>query len=444
MTTDLVYILGGGSLLLAVVLPVMLRRVALSAPMVLLLVGALIGLLPMFEGMDVAPIDHRAFTEHLTEFTILIALMGVGLALDRGLTRRSWSSWKKWGAAWRLLGIAMPLCIAGVAFLGWWVMGLAPAAALLLGAALAPTDPVLASDVQVEGPTSIIDEPADEIDEQDEVRFALTSEAGLNDGLAFPFVYLAIMTATMGSFSEWGLRWVGWELIGKTLIGVLIGSAIGWGLARVAFRAPKPSLRLAETGEPLLALAAVLLSFGFSEVAGGYGFLAVFACALTLRSAERGHDYHAHMHKIIEQLERLLTLVVLLLLGVAMTNGLLRELTWGAVTVGVLLVFFVRPLTGWAALWTRRRGGDQVGDNSLGPSERVAVAFFGVRGVGSLFYLAFATGQAEFGNHELLWSTVGFTIALSVIVHGVAATPVMRWLDRTRSMATRGPNDVNE
>lgn len=432
MTTDLVYILGGGSLLLAVVLPVLLRRVALSAPMVLLLVGALIGLLPMFEGMDVAPIDHRELTEHLTEFTILIALMGVGLALDRGLTGRSWSSLRKWGAAWRLLGIAMPLCIAGVAFLGWWVMGLAPAAALLLGAALAPTDPVLASDVQVEGPTSITDDSAAEIDEQDEVRFALTSEAGLNDGLAFPFVYLAIMTATMGPLSEWGLRWVAWELIGKTLIGVLIGSAIGWALAKVAFRAPRQSLRLAETGEPLLALAAVLLSFGFSEVAGGYGFLAVFTCALTLRSAERGHDYHAHMHKIIEQLERLLTLVVLLLLGVAMTNGLLGQLTWAAVTVGVLLVFVVRPLTGWAALWTRRRGGDRVGDNSLGPSERAAVAFFGVRGVGSLFYLAFATGQAEFGNHELLWSTVGFTIALSVIVHGVAATPVMRWLERTR------------
>ena len=107
------------------------------------------------------------------------------------------------------------------------------------------------------------------------------------------------------------------------LVGALIGTAVGWLLAKVAFRAPKQSLRMAETGEPLMALAAVLLSYGVAEVAQGYGFLAVFACAMTLRSAERGHDYHAHMHQIIERLERLLTLIVLLLLGVSLTNGLL-------------------------------------------------------------------------------------------------------------------------
>jgi NhaP-type Na+/H+ or K+/H+ antiporter len=432
MSAELIYILAGGSLLLAVVLPVALRRIAVSAPMVLLLVGALIGLLPSFEGIDVAPVDHRAFTEHLTEFTVLVALMGVGLALDRGLSWRSWESWKRWGATWRLLGIAMPLTIAGVALLGWGLLGLAPAAAVLLGAALAPTDPVLASDVQVEGPTPASEDDSVEIDEQDEVRLALTSEAGLNDGLAFPFVYLAIMMATLGPLSEWGLRWVGWELVGKVVIGVAIGSAVGWVLAKVAFRAPRPSLRLAETGEPLLALAAILLSYGFTEAASGYGFLAVFASALTIRSAERGHDYHVHMHQIIERLERLLTLVVLLLLGVAMTNGMLRHLTWQAAVLAVMLILVIRPLAGWVALWKRHRGEDRVGDDTLDKDERLVTAFFGVRGVGSLFYLAYATGQVEFGNHELLWATVGFTVMLSVIVHGVAATPAMKWLDHAR------------
>jgi NhaP-type Na+/H+ or K+/H+ antiporter len=430
MTPELVYLLAGGSLLLAVVLPVALRRIAISAPMVLLAVGALVGLLPAFEGVDVAPADHRAFVEHLTEFTVLVALMGVGLALDRGLSWRAWESWKRWGATWRLLGIAMPLTIAGVALLGWSLLGLAPAAAVLLGAVLAPTDPVLASDVQVAGPTPG-EEIDEEIDEHDEVRFALTSEAGLNDGLAFPFVYLAILTATLGSFTEWGWRWLGWDLLGKVTLGVVVGTVVGWVLAKVAFRARRPSLRLAETGEPLLALAAVLLSYGFAEAAGGYGFLAVFSCALTIRSAERGHDYHVHMHQIIERLERLLTLAVLLLLGVAMTNGLLRNLTWEAVLVGVLLLFLVRPLGGVVSLWLGR-GEDRVGDRSLAPPERLAVAFFGVRGVGSLFYLAYATGQADFGNHELLWATVGFTVVLSVFVHGIGATPVMRRLDRIR------------
>jgi sodium/hydrogen antiporter len=430
MTTELIYLLGGGSLLLAVVLPVALSRVAVSAPMVLLGVGALIGLLPSFQGMDVSPVDHREFTEHLTEFTVLIALMGVGLALDRGLSWWSWDTWKRWGAAWRLLIIAMPVCIAAVALLGWWAMGVTPAAAVLLGAALSPTDPVLASGVQVEGPTPAEAADEEEIDESDEVRFALTSEAGLNDGLAFPFVYLAILMAA-SPFSEFGLRWFGWDLVGKVAVGAVVGSLVGWALSKIAFRGPKPSLRLAETGEPLLALAAVLLSYGSAETAGGYGFLAVFACALTLRSAERGHDYHVHMHQIVERLERLMTLVVLLLLGVAMTNGMLRHLTWEGALVGVALVFLLRPLVGSAALWVGR-GEDRVGDNSLSKKERVAVAFFGVRGVGSLFYLAYAPGQADFGNHELLWATVGFTIALSVFVHGITAMPAMRRLELAR------------
>src|SRR3712207_2189810 len=142
--------------------------------------------------------------------------------------------------------LPISLCIAGVALLGWQVMGLAPAAALLLGAALAPTDPVLASDVQVGGPTTEqeIGESTDEIDESDEVRFSLTSEAGLNDGLAFPFVYAAIFLLTIGDVSEWGARWVAWELVGKVVLGVAIGVAIGWLLAKLAFRAPQPSPRL--------------------------------------------------------------------------------------------------------------------------------------------------------------------------------------------------------
>lgn len=435
MPGDVVYLVGGAALLLGVVLPAALTRAALSAPLVLLAVGTLIGFLPTPGDGPVSPVEHRALTEHLTEFVVIVSLMGVGLALDRPLSLRSWASWRRWSAAWRLLAIGMPLAIAGGALLGWAVVGLAPAAALLLGAVLAPTDPVLAADVQVAGPGGGAEDaaggPGEEIDEDDEVRFALTSEAGLNDGLAFPFVYAAIFLSG-ASVSQWGLHWLAWELVGKVVLGAAVGAGCGWLLARLAFRSPRRSLRLAETGEPLLALAATLLSYGVAEVAGGYGFLAVFSCALALRSAERRHEYHALMHQVVERLERLLTLVVLLLLGVSLTDGLLADLTWRAAVFAVLAVFVVRPVTAWLALL----GGadtDQQGDGSLGPRERLVTAFFGVRGVGSVYYLAYALGHLDLGETgRLLWSTVTLTIVLSVVVHGVLATPAMTWLERVR------------
>ena len=432
MTADVVYLLAGVALLVAVVLPVALSSRAISSPMILLVAGALIGLLPLPGGVSASPVDNRAFTEHLTEVCVIVALMGVGLALDRPLDIRRWQGWRRWEVTWRLLGIAMPMCIAGVAFLGWWAMGLTPAAALLLGAVLAPTDPVLASDVQVGGPTVLgRQEEDEEIDERDEVRFALTSEAGLNDGMAFPFVYAAVFLVTLGGVSEWGLRWVGWELVGKSVIGVLLGILVGWVLAKAAFRAPWPSMRLAETGEPLLALAAVLVSYGVAQVAHGYGFLAVFACAMTLRSMERGHDYHEHMHQVIERLERLLTLAVLLLLGVTLTNGLLGHLTWQGAAVAAALIFVVRPAAGMVAL-RLGPGAERIGERTLGVREELTTASFGVRGVGSLYYLAYATGEASFGHAEQLWATVAFTITLSVVWHGVTATPAMKWLERAR------------
>lgn len=449
MSADAVYLIGGVALLLAVVLPTVLSRAAVSAPMVLIALGALVGLLPAVRNAPLDPVEHRRLIEHVTEVTVVIALMGVGLALDRPLGLRDPAAWRRWSSTWRLLGIAMPLTIAGVALLGWWALGVAPAAALLLGAALAPTDPVLASDVQVGSPSvsrsggvAGREEEEVEIDEEDEVRFALTSEAGLNDGLAFPFVYAAVFLATQGAAGGWLLRWLGWELVGKVVLGTVLGVAVGWALARVAFRARPQSLRLAETGEPLMALAAVLLSYGLAEVAGGYGFLAVFSCAMAMRSAERTHEYHALMHQVIERLERLLTLIVLTFVGVGLTRGLLAHLDWRGVVVAVALVFVIRPLAGAAALWLGRRdlgGGVGRQQRALEVRERVVTAFFGVRGIGSVYYLSYALGLAHFREERWLWSTVAFTIVLSVLVHGVTVTPVMRRLERAREAAGAVP-----
>ncbi|MEP6814899.1 MAG: cation:proton antiporter [Marmoricola sp.] len=436
MDSDGYFLLAGACLLLAVLLPAVLRQFAVSPPLVLLVVGAALGLTPLAQGLTVDVVRDRALVEHVTELTVLTALMGVGLALDRPLDLLRPSSWRHWSPTWRLLGVAMPLCIGGVALLGWAALGLAPATALLLGAVLAPTDPVLASDVQVGGPGSAIAvDAADEapyaedptmISESGEVRFALTSEAGLNDGLAFPFVNAAILVAAGGSFLTGAAEWLSWYVVAKIAIGVAVAVIVGLLLGRVAFRSRSESFRLAEQGEPLLALAALLTSYGAGELLRGYGFLAVFACAMAMRSAERHHDYHRAMHDVIERLERLFTLLVLLLLGIALSGGILDALDWRGVLVGVLLLLVIRPISGLLALAVLPRRDPLAG--GLNVRGRAVVAFFGVRGVGSIYYLAYATGHLHLDTAPWLWSTVAFTIALSVLVHGIAATPVMKRL----------------
>ncbi|WBQ04260.1 cation:proton antiporter [Kribbella sp. CA-293567] len=407
---DGLYLVAGAALLVGAVLPRLLRRYAISAPIAFVAAGLLLGL--FVDQSRMSPIAEPKLTERLAELTILVALMGVGLAIDRPI------GWKRWAVTWRLLLVAMPACIAAMAGVGW-LLGLAPATALLLGAVLAPTDPVLASDVQVQGPTT--GEGA-EPDEDDEVRFALTSEAGLNDGLAFPFIYAAVFAATKGAVGNWALEWFAWDLVGKTVIGVAIGVGAGWVLGKMAFSAPSRTFRLADSREPVLALAMTLGVYGLAEVLHGYGFVAVFVGAMTLRASERDHEFHEDLHGFIEQLEHILTWGILLLLGVAITGGLLEPLTWSGVAIGLLLVFVLRPVSAWLSL----------AGTPMRRSERWVTAAFGVRGVGSIFYLAYA--GADFSTDlSWLWATVGFTIVLSVLVHGVAATPMMRMLERRRA-----------
>jgi sodium/hydrogen antiporter len=358
-------------------------------------------------------------TAHLAEACVIVSLMGVGLAIDRPL------HWRTWAPTWRLLAIAMPLCIAGVALLGWSVLGLTVAGAVLLGAVLAPTDPVLASAVQVPPPT--VD--GDEIDpEEDAVRFALTSEAGLNDALAFPFVYLGLFLLGRGPIEDWLIEWVLWSLLGKLVIGAVVGWLAGQALGRMAFRSSIQTLRMADIGNPLLALAATFAVYGLTELAGGYGFIAVFAAAVAMRSVERGSGYHKELHRLVEHLETILTLIILLMLGAAMSAGLLQRLSWSGVAVGVALVFVIRPLCAWISLW---------GSTELVGHERWAVAAFGVRGIGSVYYLAYALSSEYTAEGLELWGVVTFTIVLSVIVHGTAATPAMRWLDDRRASPSK-------
>jgi len=406
---DLAYALVGVGALLAGLLPRLLANRPLSMPIVFLGLGAVLFALPI--GLpDPDPLANPDVAERLTELTVIVALMGAGLKLDRPI------GWRSWSSTWRLLAIAMPLTIAGTALLGWWWLGLAPAAAVLLGAALAPTDPVLAADVQV-------GEPSADEDGEDEVRFALTSEAGLNDALAFPFVYMAIAMATVGAApGGWLGGWFVEDVLFKIAVGVVGGVVSGRLLGLLFFRSRSNVLHLAAHAEGFTALAATFLSYGLTEVAGGYGFLAVFVCARSIRAAERRHEYHQVLHDFVEQIERLLTVLLLVLLGGAVVRGLFAPLDWRTVAVGLAVVLALRPASGVIALWGGR--GDR--------SERTAIAVFGIRGIGSFYYVAYATSAANFAGADQVWATAGFVVVVSVLVHGIAATPVMARLDRSR------------
>lgn len=406
---DLTYALIGVGALLAGVLPRLLADRPLSMPIVFLGLGmAVFTVVPDLPDPD--PLRYPDVAARLTEIGVIVALMGAGLKLDRPV------GWRSWSSTWRLLAIAMPLTIAATAFLGWAWIGLAPATALLLGSALAPTDPVLAADVQV-------GEPGGHEDGEDEVRFALTSEAGLNDALAFPFVYMAIAMVTAGAApAGWIGGWAADDLLYKTAVGVVGGVVVGRLLGALFFRVRSEALHLASHAEGFIALAATFLAYGLTEVAGGYGFLAVFACARSIRAWERSHEYHQVLHDFVEQIERLLTVLLLVLFGGAVVRGLLGPLTWPMVAVGLAVVLLVRPVAAWLSL----RGAPG------STQEHTVIAAFGIRGIGSFYYLAYATAAAAFVGAEQVWATTGFVVIVSVIVHGLAATPVMARLDRAR------------
>lgn len=416
--SDLVYAGLGVGALAAAVLPRVVFSRPFSMPMVFLAVGVAVQLLPLPVPV-VDPVGDRIWVEHITEFCVIVSLMGAGLAINRPPGLRAWAG------TWRLLGVTMPLTIVVTAVLAWALLDWPPAVALLVGAVLAPTDPVLAAEVRV-------GEPTDAEEDEDEVRFTLTSEAGLNDGLAFPFVLAAVALAASAG-AGWSAGWIGgWvasDVLGKVAIGVAAGVVVGRGLGWMFFRARAAALRLSEHMEGFVALGATFLSYGAAELLHGYGFLAVFVAACTLRAAERSHGYHKVLHEFTEQIERLLTAFLLFLLGGYVAGGGLADLTWQAAVVVVLLMLVVRPVTGWLA---------QFG-SAAGPRERIVTAVFGLRGIGSLYYLAYALGQDDFGGTAReLWAVVAFTVLGSVVLHGVTATPVISRLDRLRGTAAPG------
>jgi NhaP-type Na+/H+ or K+/H+ antiporter len=407
----------GISIILAFWLPRFVSGREPATSSLLILAGLLS--FPLIPGMPSAlqPVTSPRPFELLSEMCVIVGLFGTGLRIDRMAGR------KQWMPTIRLLLVAMPLTILLVAVGGWLIAGMTLAGGLLLGAILAPTDPVLAGDVQVGPPHEGGEHP---------VRYTLTTEAGLNDGLAFPFVHLGVLVAAAGGLSfglagEWLLR----DVFYRVLVGAAAGVGIGWLLGKILFEWPRETA-LSKTASGVIAFAGVLTAYGCTEMMEGYGFIASFVAGYTLRRVETDHDYHRRLHDFTESVEHALTAVLLVLIGAALP-GLWPHFDWRLGMIGLLLIFLIRPLAGWVSL----RG------TSLRPRERVVVAFYGVRGIGSVYYLAYAGHHIELVNEAQLWATIAFTILVSTLVHGLTAGSVVERVTGERQSAPPAPAQPN-
>jgi len=396
--------------------PSISKRTHISYSIIYVLFGivlySVIGKLP-----DVNPLEHEYFTIHLTELVVIISLMGTGLKIDQPFSFRTWAT------PFRLVSITMILCIAIVALLAIWLLQFDVASAVLLGAVLAPTDPVLASDVQVDPPME---------GRRENVRFSLTAEAGMNDGMAFPFTWLAIILATTGiNTSSDLLTWFSRDVLYKLVAGVVCGILLGRLLAYLVFYLPeKKNFVVIKDG--FVAVATTLMVYGVTEMVYGYGFIAVFVTAITMRNYELDHKYHKKLHDFTDQIERILLSIVLIIFGGILVQGILKPLNWNMIVLGIIFIVLVRPFTAFIGM---------IG-TKLKFKEKFVISFFGIRGIGSFFYLSFALYEAKFAVEKELWAVVSFIVVLSLLIHGITATTTFQKLERDAEREAR-PKKVN-
>jgi sodium/hydrogen antiporter len=433
MTLPIAWFLLLGTLFLCIaVLGSYLRRLPLSTTILYLAVGYALG--PQgFALIRIDAIEDAPFVERVTEVAVIVSLFTAGLKL------RIPMSDSRWRPPLRLAFISMTLTVAAIAVSGVFFMGLSWGAAVLLGAILAPTDPVLASDVQVEHPF-----------DYDSLRFSLTGEAGLNDGTAFPFVMLGLGLLGLHDIGHFGVRWLLVDVLWAITGGLLIGAVLGTSVARIVLYLRRVH-REATGLDDFLAIGLIGISYGTALLCHTYGFLAVFAAGLALRRVERRHmpentdqeqsvfapgqkddevatdpvKAPAAMAEAVlhfnEQLERLGELIVVVLIG--------AMLSWTAMLVHAawfvpLLLLVIRPLCVEAGLLGA----------GVPAREKLFSAWFGIRGIGSLYYLMYALvhGVSEPDARMLIGLTLA-TITVSALAHGISVTPLMNLYNRAAS-----------
>ena len=433
------FVFAGLLLMIMALSQTVLKRLPLSTALLYLAAGvvagpAVLGLL-VFDplGEDGAPILER-----LAEVAVIISLFSAGLKIRRPVFDRCWL------LPARLAFVSMSVTVGLITLVGVFLLDLPLGAAVLLGAVLAPTDPVLASDVSVQ-------HAADD----DRLRFALTGEAGLNDGTAFPFVYLGLGLLGLHELGEFGWRWFAIDVVYAIAGGLVIGGVMGWGTSKLVLYLRRRH-KEAVGADDFLALGLIALSYGVALVAGTWAFLAAFAAGVALRAVERTEsaeagrpdaevqaaageeakeeaasnpeDAPAYMASAVlgfsEQLERIAAVAMVVVVGAL----LLAYTDWdyAAIWFVPLVLLVIRPISVWLGL---------LGDPSKGVQKEL-IGWFGIRGIGSVYYLAYAVnaGLPEGAGAAILSLTLA-TIATSAVVHGVSVTPLMNWYRRRHESA---------
>ena len=411
-----------------------LSRLPLNAAMLYLCVGVAVG--PMGLGLlQLDALENKVMLERLTEIAVLISLFTAGMKLELPLRDR------RWRIPVQLATVSMILTVAAVTALGVYGLGLSLGAAVLLGAILAPTDPVLASDVQVSNPG-----------DRDRLRFGLTGEGGLNDGTAFPFVMLGLGLLGVHELGEAGWRWwtvdVLWAVAGGLGLGYLLGTLVGRAIIYLRMR-HREALR----SDEFIALGLIALAYGAALLCHTYGFLAVFAAGLALRridegssvapaaqvqvqdaaselspdeQAASGAEAPANMMNAVQrfnsQLESFAEVGIVLAVGVLLaTVEFERDVLWFV----PVLFLLVRPLAVYTGL---------IGTQVSG-SQRNLMSWFGIRGIGSLYYLLYAINHdIEPALAERLLSITLAVMVASIVVHGISVTPLMQHYEERKAM----------
>jgi len=407
------------------------QRLPLTESVIYLCMGLLLGSVGL-KLVDFDPVAHPVLFAHLAEIAVVVSLFTVGLKLRLPLKDRLWR------IPCRLAFVSMTLTVLLVAVAGVLGLGLSWGAAILLGAILAPTDPVLASGVELKHPH-----------DRSHLRFSLTGEAGLNDGTAFPFVMLGLGLLGLHELGDWGWQWLVVDVVWAILGGLAIGGGCGFAVGRVVLHLRRKHREALDRDE-LLTLGLIGLSYGGALLAHTYGFLAVFAAGLALRMIEQqgshkkfptedknrdpevvnaGVPTHpatapAYMARAVlgfnEQMERILEVLLVLLVGLALNPTFLTFRDLGFVLV---LFLVIRPLAVTLGLCGAR----------VGKVDGGLICWFGIRGIGSIYYLMYAVNQGL--DPELAQRLISLTltvVVVSIVAHGVTVTPLMAWYKRLR------------